>query len=142
MAKSPNKPCEALHCHTLTRNTWCKIHEGNAGESAREYNRYNRDPRIEGFYKSWQWQRLRKLAIERDHFLCQRCLKRKVIEPARVVHHIQEVKENWSKRFDIKNLESLCHACHNKHHKSWRNGGYPHLIIPNIDIITRAAPRT
>ncbi|TWK49239.1 hypothetical protein CHCC20347_1522 [Bacillus paralicheniformis] len=33
-----------------------------------------------------------------------------------MVHHIVEVKQDWSKRLDLSNLESLCNACHNKVH--------------------------
>ncbi|PAE58568.1 HNH endonuclease, partial [Bacillus licheniformis] len=36
--------------------------------------------------------------------------------PADMVHHIVEVKQDWSKRLDLSNLESLCNACHNKVH--------------------------
>lgn len=33
-----------------------------------------------------------------------------------MVHHIIPLLDDWSKGLDMDNLESLCHACHNKEH--------------------------
>ncbi len=35
------------------------------------------------------------------------------------VHHIEELKEDWSRRFDKDNLISLCESCHQKIHKKY-----------------------
>lgn len=64
------------------------------------------------FYLSANWKRLRKAALERDHYLCRRC-KRRV---ATVVHHILPVKEYPEKMRDLDNLESVCAMCHNLLH--------------------------
>ncbi|WP_349773696.1 HNH endonuclease [Sutcliffiella horikoshii] len=56
--------------------------------------------------------------MERDNHLCQRCIKQSKLQAAQLVHHIVEVKVDWSKRLELTNLESICHSCHNKHHKS------------------------
>ncbi|MEU3039173.1 HNH endonuclease [Nocardia salmonicida] len=34
-----------------------------------------------------------------------------------IVHHKVELKEDWSKRLDMDNLEVVCIGCHNKIHK-------------------------
>ncbi|WP_377897049.1 HNH endonuclease [Gottfriedia sp. OAE603] len=31
-----------------------------------------------------------------------------------VVHHIVEIKADWSKRLEKKNLKAMCHGCHNR----------------------------
>ncbi|MBT2600957.1 MULTISPECIES: HNH endonuclease signature motif containing protein [unclassified Oceanobacillus] len=114
----PLRPCREINCNILTRETWCESHKKNAQETTRNYNRYNRDDNTEGLYHSGEWRRLRQLALIRDNYLCQRCLKNKKRSKAQVVHHIIEVKDDWSKRLELDNLESLCHRCHNQHHKT------------------------
>lgn len=120
MAKKPLRPCREIGCSNLTRKSYCKIHKKNA------HKNYNllRDKETESFYKSSAWQRLRRLAYERDNGLCQRCLKAGILKRADVVHHIVEIKVDWSKRLELSNLESLCHTCHNTIHKS-----APHHLI-------------
>nr|WP_236953619.1 HNH endonuclease [Jeotgalibacillus malaysiensis] len=49
--------------------------------------------------------------------MCQRCKRHKILRPAKVVHHLVEVRDDWSKRLVLNNLESLCHFCHNQIHK-------------------------
>src|SRR5699024_7948679 len=115
-ARKPLKPCKEFGCGNLTRKTYCKKHEENAGEYMRNYNKYVRDPKIDSFYKSRQWQQVRALAYERDNGLCQQCKSNGQLVQADVVHHIVEVKIDWTRRLDIDNLESLCHSCHNKIH--------------------------
>lgn len=119
--KKPQRPCREVNCGNLTRDIWCDIHRKTGEDSRRDmqrvYNKTVRPEHINRFYGSSQWQRVRSLAIERDNHLCQSCLKDGVLEPARVVHHIEEVKDNWNQRLSLDNLESLCHKCHNRHHK-------------------------
>ncbi|PXW88809.1 5-methylcytosine-specific restriction protein A [Pseudogracilibacillus auburnensis] len=115
--QKPLKPCREIGCRNLTRKTYCKIHEKNKGETMRNYNKYGRDPVVDSFYKSRAWQRVRRLAYERDNGLCQRCKSNGHLVKADVVHHIVEVKTDWDQRLELDNLESLCHSCHNKEHK-------------------------
>lgn len=115
--RKPQRPCNEFGCNRLTRESWCDLHKHKAEEAARSYNQYKRDSEINAFYRGTAWQRARRLAMERDNHLCQWCLQSGVLEPARIVHHIVEVKDDWTKRLDLDNLESLCHSCHNRHHK-------------------------
>ncbi|WP_460578426.1 HNH endonuclease [Gracilibacillus alcaliphilus] len=85
-----------------------------AQESSRIYNQYKRNQKANSFYHSTEWTRVRKLALIRDNYLCQRCLKQKKLTKAQVVHHKVELLVDWSKRLDLDNLESLCHRCHNQ----------------------------
>jgi len=116
------KPCNEFGCGQLTREVYCTTHQDGGKEEAldkrREYDRVIRPAYITRFYNTGDWIRLRVLAMERDNHLCQRCLKSKQLQAAHVVHHLIEVRDDWSKRLDLSNLESLCHTCHNRHHKS------------------------
>lgn len=120
--KKSRKPCREFSCSNLTRETYCDTHQevakDNATQKRRQYNTVIRDSKTEGFYQSMDWRRLRAMAIARDNYLCQWCLKNGELQRAQVVHHVVEVKEDWSKRLDLDNTESLCHACHNRHHKT------------------------
>ena len=78
------------------------------------------------FYLSANWRRLRKAALERDHYLCQRCKRR----PATVVHHRIPVKDCPDKMRDLDNLESVCAMCHNLLHPEKGGGLAPIETLP------------
>ena len=118
MSRKPKRPCAEMNCNNLTTGRYCELHKNLTKKSTQIYNKYYRDKTINSFYQSKEWRRVRNAVIARDNYLCQRCLKKGIIKRADVVHHIIEVKEDWSKRLDMNNLESLCHACHNAEHKS------------------------
>ena len=74
----------------------------------------------ESFYKSTTWQKCREAAINRDHYLCQDCLKKGMITPAIEVHHIKPITpENINDpmiTLNLDNLVSLCKECHKARH--------------------------
>lgn len=78
------------------------------------YNKYKRDKNAQRFYNSKAWERVRTLALIRDYYLCQECLKHKIIKVYNVVHHIVPLKESKELSLDINNLICLCHECHNR----------------------------
>lgn len=80
------------------------------------YDKYRRNKEARAFYKSTAWKKCRQIVLERDNFLCQKCLKNNRVTPADMVHHIIELLDDWDKALDINNLESLCNSCHNKEH--------------------------
>lgn len=78
------------------------------------------------FYKCQLWLNLRSRVMEKYHHECQECLKRGKYTRAKVVHHINEVKDrpdlalsehytdgNGEQR---ENLVPLCQDCHNIAH--------------------------
>ena len=73
------------------------------------------------FYHSAQWQRVRKLVLDRAHGLCEKCLERGVVRPADVVHHVVPLSpENAgdpSISLNQDNLVALCDDCHTRVHK-------------------------
>ena len=67
-------------------------------------------------YKSAKWERLRKKALRRDNYQCQECRRYGRLTPATEVHHIAHVETAPELAWDLDNLKSLCHACHNREH--------------------------
>ncbi|MGB9813519.1 MAG: HNH endonuclease [Thermovenabulum sp.] len=123
------RPCRKAGCPNLTRDKtgYCELHKREyldylkrlKIERDKRYDeqvRKTRDKKYWEFYKSDEWGRVKTQALVRDKGLCQWCLRKGIIRNADVVHHIVPLKEDWSKRFDLDNLVSICHECHNKHH--------------------------
>lgn len=113
---SVKKKCLHATCRTLIPFTesYCDDHN--------QHRRYNKernkvDKKYVDFYNSKKWKDKRYQRLLKDEFLCQMCLRNGYYRTGNIVHHIIEVKENWSKRLDINNLETLCTSCHNKIHK-------------------------
>lgn len=70
------------------------------------------DLKKSGFYHSPAWRRLRLLALQRDHYLCQECLRKNTITRATEVHHLHPIADHPELALDLGNLESLCWDCH------------------------------
>ena len=72
------------------------------------------------FYGTKRWQRCRDVAIKRDAYLCQDCLKAGKITPAEEVHHIIELTpenaQDPAVSLNLDNLVSLCRKCHRARH--------------------------
>lgn len=85
-------------------------------ESNRYYNKHKRNRERQLFYQSTVWAKARELALKRDNYLCVECLKEKKIRKADVVHHIVEVKDDFTKALELNNLTSICHTHHNRIH--------------------------
>ena len=88
------------------------------------------------FYKRAAWRRLRAAVLERDHHMCQYCLRDKRagrilrVPRAVVVHHIKPRDMYPELAMEMDNLVSLCEACHNKCHPE--KGGAPGHQPPEI----------
>jgi len=68
------------------------------------------------FYDSAKWKHTRLRAMRRDGYRCQLCKRYGRLTPATEVHHIEHLEDNPSRAYDLSNLISLCHQCHNKQH--------------------------
>tara|TARA_R110001606_G_scaffold395513_2_gene567918 strand:+ start:646 stop:984 length:339 start_codon:yes stop_codon:yes gene_type:complete len=68
------------------------------------------------FYQSKEWKQTRNYRLYLDSYLCQCewCKINQYIKAATEVHHIIDVDEDWNKRLDIDNLQSLSHECHSR----------------------------
>ena len=56
--------------------------------------------------------RLRRMALQRDGYLCQWCLRKGIHRRAEEVHHIVRVDVDASQALTLGNLVSLCRECH------------------------------
>lgn len=76
----------------------------------------------------YAWQKLRKLVLQRDAYLCQECYKKQKLTPATDVDHIKPKSAGGTD--DQDNLQSLCKSCH-EIKTSMESGNRP-AIIPNF----------
>lgn len=79
-----------------------------------KYNREKRNKKHARFYNSNDWLRLRSQILQRFNYIdvYQLYANNKFVN-ADMVHHIIEIEEDWSKRFDIDNLIPLSSSTHN-----------------------------
>ena len=82
-----------------------------------------------GFYQSKAWRRVRLLALQRDHYLCQECLRKKRLTKATEVHHLLPLEEHPELALELSNLESLCWDCHEATKRRRREDRLPVRII-------------
>ena len=94
-----------------------KILREEKRERNREYNRAR--PAAHAFYNSSSWRRLREY-VRRRNPLCAECLKHGIVTQGVIVDHIVPITEGGA-MMDIKNLQVLCPACHNKKHGEGRS---------------------
>lgn len=97
---------------------YCEQHKRNTTQSQYNKDRRKHNKEYVQFYNSSEWKRIRKKALRRDDWLCQRCSKQGLIKSAEIVHHLVETKDNWDLRLELSNLESLCFECHEKVHNN------------------------
>jgi 5-methylcytosine-specific restriction endonuclease McrA len=67
------------------------------------------------------WQQLRKQHLA-SHPFCSACADEGVTRIARVVDHIQSLRERPDLRLDPINLQSLCWPCHNRKTNKYDRG--------------------
>lgn len=81
--------------------------------------------RLDEFYNSKQWRKLRKEVLAEHKNECQDCKVKGLYSKANTVHHVQYVRKHpryaLSKTYifqgkEYKNLIPLCHDCHEKIH--------------------------
>jgi 5-methylcytosine-specific restriction enzyme A len=90
----------------------------NLNRKKRIYERkYIYTDEIQQIYNSKMWKRLRLWYLQ-QHPLCEECLKKDKITPAKEVHHKKKIStgvdidEKLSIALDENNLESVCIKCH------------------------------
>jgi 5-methylcytosine-specific restriction endonuclease McrA len=65
------------------------------------------------FYLSKEWRNLREYKLSLDPY-CYECKKNDRFVGAVHVHHIIDIADDPNKALNIKNLLSLCKACHSR----------------------------
>lgn len=107
------KFCSHAGCRNLIPLTerYCSKHKHE--ESSRVYfHRKHSGGKYEAFYHSTVWKKL-SYQYKLANPMCEACLKRGVIRKVDIADHIVPIKQDWTKRLDYSNLESLCQYCHN-----------------------------
>nr|DAN55271.1 MAG TPA: HNH endonuclease [Caudoviricetes sp.] len=126
----PKVICKKIGCKKLVEKGinygYCDEHKDFGEQKIEEAKKYRyaqydktRDKKLVNFYHGTKWKQLRDYALARDNYLCQDCLDSNRLIAAEEVHHIIEVKDDWSKRYDKDNLVSLCKSCHRKRHRKY-----------------------
>lgn len=118
-----NKLCNKQGCRELTKlkEKYCDKHKvielQNIKRWRKDYDYKRKDDKYRRFYKSNQWSIVRDYVLKRDNYLCRNCSKEGKVTICSTVHHIIEIRNDFSKALDTNNLITLCHECHNKIHK-------------------------
>lgn len=116
MAERAARFCSWPGCNTLCTERFCDEHitdhERQQTEQVARYNRSRGSAAAQGYDARWQRARL---AYLRRHPLCEKCAAAGRTAPATLVHHINPIKDGGA-RLDIRNLQALCNACHEKIH--------------------------
>ncbi|MFW5438756.1 HNH endonuclease [Paenibacillus apiarius] len=107
----------------------------------KQYDKYKRNKEAKAFYNSTAWKKCRKLALKRDHYLCQECLRNMTLTSADMVHHIRDREEYPELALVIDNLESLCNPCHNKEHPEKGGGEKKQTTKRKVRVIKAKANR-
>ncbi len=109
------KYCARCGCSKLIdiTKTYCKEHERTNAERNAEYDRKQRDKKAKAFYNSTEWQTARAAALARDTGIdVYLYMTEGAAVPATTVHHIVELREDYSKRSALDNLISVSEATH------------------------------
>lgn len=72
------------------------------------------------FYRSTAWKRTRRAYFDYRHGLCERCIRRGVLEAGEIVHHKRHLTpqniNDPSVTLAFDNLELVCRKCHAVEH--------------------------
>lgn len=58
------------------------------------------------------WEKVAKLARQRDGYLCVHCEAKGTLTPAKTVDHITPIHVAPERRLDLSNTQTLCETCH------------------------------
>ena len=108
------KQCNHAGYKTLIpyNQTYCDKHKVVSTKQMYQDRQY-KDEKYLRFYHSKAWRTLSR-QYRLNNPVCEQCLKQGIVRKVNVVDHIVELKDDFSRRLDERNLQSLCHACHNK----------------------------
>lgn len=107
------KRCNRAGCNTYidVHETYCSEHTNHTNK---QYERI-RTSTVEGreykrFYDTKEWRTLRYQVLLEAGFICNVC----EIREATIGDHIIPTKVRWDLRLVRKNIQAICHECHNK----------------------------
>ncbi len=117
------RPCKKFGCKNLAEypHRYCKEHleleEKENAERNDYYDKNIRDKKRNEFYHSKEWIKLRAYTLSKYKGLdLYEYYVNNKLEYASTIHHVEEVKDNWSRRLDITNLIPVSERTHNTIH--------------------------
>lgn len=107
------KHCLKIHCMEL-KCTQMQQHIRNRNANRRkQYN--NKHKEYSNCYNSTKWKKVREKALEQTNYMCAICLELGKYNYKDIqVHHLEKIKENKNKIFELDNLIPLCREHHNQ----------------------------
>lgn len=113
----PKHLCNHPGCRQLVdyAKTYCPKHEQQLNHARNKRDYAKRKDQYQMFYRSTGWKQLSR-RYKQAYPYCEECYSRGVIRPAEICDHITPIKDDWSKRLNFNNLQSLCNECHEKKH--------------------------
>lgn len=120
MPQRPAKVCRVSGCSELvtdhSNKGYCLKHKDKADNWAKHQAKHgNRHQRGYG----WEWEKLRKVVLKRDAYLCQSCKAQGKFIKGTHVDHIKPKSQGGSNASS--NLQTLCVDCHSS--KTGRESG-------------------
>lgn len=109
------KYCARCGCSRLIdiTETYCEAHARTNAERNAEYDRTQRDRKAKAFYMSAEWQMARAAALARDAGIdVYLYVTEGRVVPAKIVHHIVELREDYTQRSSLSNLISVSKETH------------------------------
>lgn len=122
------KYCNRTGCNRLVPQgvKYCAAHTINKTaenkQRHKEYDAHCRNQKAKEFYNSAEWKATRARVLARDSNIdIYLYIMEGRIVPADTVHHIVELREDYSKRLDIDNLVSISEATHSMISKAYKD---------------------
>lgn len=115
MQMAYKKYCARCGCNRLidATKTYCSLHAATNAERNAEYDKTRRDKGAKEYYNSSEWQTARAAALARDTGIdVYIYMTERRVVPATMVHHIVELREDYSRRSTLSNLISISEATH------------------------------
>lgn len=109
------KYCAHVGCNRLIDITkvYCPIHSRTNAERNAEYDKTQRDKKAKAYYNSAEWKAARARTLARDTGIdIYLYVTEGRVVPATMVHHIIELREDYTKRSSPSNLISVSEATH------------------------------
>jgi len=120
----PKKICNHMGCHTLINYSeiYCEDHKTESAQRHKTYDLFRRNKKSADFYHSDEWIKTREVVLNKfSHIDIYAYYAEHKIIAANIVHHIDELNDDWSKRLNIENMIPVSDGSHNKIHAAYKS---------------------
>jgi 5-methylcytosine-specific restriction protein A len=130
MTSRAKKPCSKHGCGGLVDppTRYCDAHKAYGAAKQTTADRARGTTTQRGY--GADWVAMQALAMRRDNYTCQHCLKRGIVKTADIVHHIIAIEVDQALRLEFSNLVSICHSCHAVENARRHNDPVPPMPTP------------